>query len=184
MSDKRDEILKIGEDLLRRNGYNAFSYNDISRPLGIKNAAIHYYFPKKSDLGISIIHRNLKAVDDLDSKYASSSALTRLKAFMNVYAESYKNNKVCLVGALATELYSLEEDVQQELKIMVKDTLAALTNILVDGRKNGEFVFSEPPRTKALLIITNMLAALQLSRITGEDDFSIIEKAILKNLKG
>src|SRR6185437_10677352 len=142
MSDKRDEILKIGEDLLRQNGYNAFSYNDISRPLGIKNAAIHYYFPKKSDLGVSIIHRNLQAVNDLDSKYASSSALARLKAFMNVYVESYKNNKVCLVGALAAELYSLEEDVQRELKIMVKDTLAALTNILAEGRKNGEFVFN------------------------------------------
>ncbi|MEL7005841.1 MAG: helix-turn-helix domain-containing protein, partial [Bacteroidota bacterium] len=42
--------------MLKR-GYNAFSFSDISKPLGIKNAAIHYYYPTKEKLGIDILRK-------------------------------------------------------------------------------------------------------------------------------
>ena len=48
MSITREKILELGENLIRTKGYNAFSYQDISSKLGIKNAAVHYYFPTKS----------------------------------------------------------------------------------------------------------------------------------------
>ena len=55
MNDTRNEIIRIGSELIRSVGYNAFSYADIAKVLNIKNAAIHYYFPTKSDLGEVII---------------------------------------------------------------------------------------------------------------------------------
>ncbi|MBB4046226.1 AcrR family transcriptional regulator [Bacteroides reticulotermitis] len=39
----------MADELIKTIGYNAFSYADISKQLNIKNAAIHYYFPTKSD---------------------------------------------------------------------------------------------------------------------------------------
>ena len=59
MNDTRNEIIRIGNELVRSVGYNAFSYADIAKALNIKNAAIHYYFPSKSDLGVEIIERKL-----------------------------------------------------------------------------------------------------------------------------
>ena len=52
MNDTRNEIIRLGSELIRSIGYNSFSYADISKALNIKNAAIHYYFPSKSDLGV------------------------------------------------------------------------------------------------------------------------------------
>ena len=47
----RGAILDAAEELLQRRGYNAFSYHHIAVQLGIRNAAIHYHFPAKEDLG-------------------------------------------------------------------------------------------------------------------------------------
>lgn len=51
MSGTRERILELGEELILTKGYNGFSYQDISTALGIKNAAIHYYFASKENLG-------------------------------------------------------------------------------------------------------------------------------------
>ena len=56
-TDTRKRILDIAEQLLLSRGFNAFSYQHISSELGVRNAAIHYHFPKKSDLGVALIQR-------------------------------------------------------------------------------------------------------------------------------
>jgi TetR/AcrR family transcriptional repressor of nem operon len=56
-SNTADEILDLAETLIQARGCNAFSYQDIADKLGIRKASIHYHFPSKSDLGISVIER-------------------------------------------------------------------------------------------------------------------------------
>ena len=56
-TDTKKEILKLAEQLFQTKGYNGFSYSDISSVLGIKNAAIHYHFPSKADLGVALVRR-------------------------------------------------------------------------------------------------------------------------------
>ena len=58
--DTREEIIDLAEDLIRQNGYNAFSYSDIAAMLEVRPAAIHYHFPSKSDLGVAVIERELR----------------------------------------------------------------------------------------------------------------------------
>jgi hypothetical protein len=48
--------------------------------------------------------------------------------------------------------------------------------------KKGLSHFANPPRTKALLIFTNMLAAVRLIRLTNRKDFEEIKQIILKDL--
>ena len=40
-TDTREAIVRIGTQLIKSHGYNAFSYADISEQLQIKNAAVH-----------------------------------------------------------------------------------------------------------------------------------------------
>lgn len=182
MSSTKEEILKLGETLIRKKGYNAFSYQDISKPLQIKNAAVHYYFPKKSDLAIQIFKAAKERFDSMWAKHANDDAATQLKAFVKTYSDSSKYDMVCLVGAMAAEFYSLEPSVQAELKLIVTDIEQKLTAILREGKKNKQLSFVEPPHTKALMIITNLLAGLQLARINGKTSFEIIRNNILKEL--
>jgi TetR/AcrR family transcriptional repressor of nem operon len=38
-------------------GYNALSFREIAKDVGIKSASIHYYFPTKGDLGVALAKR-------------------------------------------------------------------------------------------------------------------------------
>lgn len=53
----KERILDIAENLIMSRGYNGFSYKNISLELNVKNAAIHYHFPAKKDLGLAVIRR-------------------------------------------------------------------------------------------------------------------------------
>ncbi|ANH79642.1 TetR family transcriptional regulator [Niabella ginsenosidivorans] len=180
--DTRSEIIRIGDDLLRERGYNAFSFSDISQRLHIKNASVHYHFPTKTSLGLAIIAKYEQQFRQLRQEMACRAPLEKLDAFLNVYTTAQKENKICLVGALATDLYTVDPQMQQALKRIVRQILGWLMLILKEGKAEGVFVFRAPVRTKALLVITNMIAALQLTRLTGQKDFREIKKTISNDL--
>ena len=50
-------ILDIAQRLIQMRGYNGFSFKDIATSLGIRTASIHYHFPSKADLGVSLTSR-------------------------------------------------------------------------------------------------------------------------------
>jgi AcrR family transcriptional regulator len=179
----RDAIIQLGDQLIRDQGYNAFSFYDISRKLKIKNASIHYYFPTKSDLGLSILKDHHEKLDRLIQSVAKRKATAKLKVFLSIYSTIQTENRVCLVGSLATDFKTVDVKVAKELKSFAQAILIWVTEMLEEGRTAGEFLFSGSARTKALLVIGNMLASLQLSRLTGDKDFYTIQQAVLSDLK-
>jgi hypothetical protein len=84
---------------------------------------------------------------------------------------------------LATDLNSVDPKIGKELRIFANEILDWVTAILEEGKTKKVFSFQGSARTKALMVITNMLAALQLSRLTNEDDFNTIRKEVIKDLK-
>ena len=116
MSETRIAIIKLAEELIRTKGYNGFSYKDISGPLNIKNAAIHYHFPSKEDLGIAVIEKNKKAFDKLISEdLKETSCKDQLQRFIKIYTNSQNANMICFVGALGSSYNGLSEKMQNYL---------------------------------------------------------------------
>lgn len=178
----KSEILTLADNLIRDKGYNGFSFQDISKLIGIKTSSIHYHFPFKSDLGISVIKEQMKHFDKLKNELADKNPKEKLEGFFQIYSQIKSDNKVCLVGSLATDFNTIEDNVKAELKKLAQQVLNWVTEILEEGRGKNIFNFQSTPRTKALMIISNMLAIVQLSRLTNEDDFKLVKKEIIKDL--
>ena len=53
---KREALLKVAEDKVRKGGYNNFSFREIANEVGIKSASVHYHFKTKADLGAEPAH--------------------------------------------------------------------------------------------------------------------------------
>ena len=90
MRDTRTEILELGEMLIRTKGYHSFSYADIAKTLSIKNAAIHYHFPSKSDLGTTILQSVINNVELLIETCKEYSATEKLLRFIEIYDNRYQ----------------------------------------------------------------------------------------------
>jgi len=185
MSITRERIIELGEDLIRTRGYNAFSYQDISTELGIKNAAVHYYFPSKANLGTSIIRTNVQRFEEMVDNMHSRGfdEWQQLDTFMKIYLKSHREHKLCIVGSLGSDYYSLHETTRQELAGMTEKILAWLSQILAAGRGKKLFAFRDEAQNRATLIFTSLVAGLQLSRMMNKFDFKNICQVMQENLK-
>ncbi|PSD44080.1 beta-ketoacyl-[acyl-carrier-protein] synthase II [Elizabethkingia anophelis] len=172
----REKIILLGDNLIRKKGYNAFSFGDISKELGIKNASIHYHFTTKTTLVIAIIQKHHMLLEKFKRRIANENPLQKLIQFLSVYAVAKSEGRISILGALSNDYYSFEPEVQAELKILTDNTLNWLTDTLKDGKKEGFFNYNMDHHTKALMIITNILGAEHLSRITYHQNFLEIKK--------
>ncbi len=185
MSVTREKILELGENLIRTRGYNAFSYQDISTELGIKNAAVHYYFPSKENLGTSIVKTNIQRFDEMVDNMHSRKfgEWQQIETFIKIYVKSHREQKKCLVGSLSPDYNTLNATTKIELKRMIEMILKWLTELLEKGRTQNVFSFNEDPASKALSIFSSLVASLQLSGIMDKIDYKSFYQSILDDLK-
>ena len=179
----REQIIQLADQLIRDKGFNAFSFYHLSEKLKITNASIHYHFPTKTDLGLSVLENQRQSLRDLIAATALQTPQEKLNAFLNIYTHIRAEGRVCIVGSLATDLNAVDPKIGESLKTLAQEILTWVTAILEEGKVKKVFAFVGLARTRALLIITNMLAALQVARLTDENDFSLIKRALYKELQ-
>lgn len=183
MSDTRQQILALGEELIRTRGFHAFSYKDISQRLNIKNAAIHYHFPAKEDLGVAIIQDSIQLFENKEELWDQLSKKDQLLDFIDIYQRSKAKGWSCLMGALSSSTDALPASMQERLSDMAEYILDRLTLTLKQGLQNGEFNFSEEPRAKAQLIISSLLSSVLLDKVVKEDIFNSIVQSIIQSVE-
>ena len=182
MISTKQQIVHLADDLIRSRGYNAFSYSDISKPLGIKNAAIHYHYPTKADLALAVVEFHLDSIHRFQQRTEAKTPIQRIKLFLNFYASIQMSGKICLVGAFTTDWNSLSDEVHEAMKSFKTQLTDWLSATLEQGRETGTLTFTGSSEAEALSILTSILAAAQLSRISGSEDFQTIKESILERI--
>src|SRR6267142_5023076 len=83
--DTSEEILNAAEELLQRRGYNGFSYHHIAIQLGVRNAAVHYHFRSKEDLGVALVKRYQKRFGEWRAAQQPLDPWAQLRAYFQTY---------------------------------------------------------------------------------------------------
>ena len=162
------EIMQLADQLIRASGYHSFSYADISKPLEVKNAAIHYHFATKADLGLAVSNQTRNNFHIQIKEWAELSPLEQLQAFVNLYMDISQNNLVCFMGALGPAYTSLPDTMKEALTQASDEIRAWVSSVLSKGKADGVFSFQNASQDQADVIITSLLASLILNRVTGE----------------
>ena len=108
----KERILEIAERLIMSRGYNGFSYKDISTELNVKNAAIHYHYPSKTDLGIAVIRAARSRFRKWRAMIINQeiAPLDMLNSYFETYINYLKSGEyVCLGGSLETDFHTFPE---------------------------------------------------------------------------
>jgi len=181
MSDTREGIINLADKLVRERGFNGFSYADIAKALKIKNAAIHYYFPSKTDLGLEIISRAAASFRQVIPTRRHLGWREQLDLFIANYRQKQQHNDICLMGAFSSVSGTLSEDMQRELKKMATESLNELTTILTKGKEASEFSFKETPEAKAYLVQSALIASLLMDRVLQTNGFEQMENELISS---
>lgn len=174
IENSKRTILNLAEALLQDKGFNGFSYAHIASELGVKNAAIHYHFPSKEDLGCAVMRRYRERFKlwTNNSRVKDLSPTEKLNWFFHIYTDMRGDNgKVCLVGSLEAEFNSIPEMLQKEVEALHKELLMWLESMLGEGREAGVFNFNGSSASKAALILSSLQGGLQMARALGTKKF-------------
>ncbi|MDC8099446.1 TetR/AcrR family transcriptional regulator [Chryseobacterium rhizosphaerae] len=179
----KDLIIAVSSELLTEKGYNAFSYADISDRIKIKKASIHYYFPTKTDLGIAIIENHKTKIESLHSKQADLTAFERLHQLGQYYIHLINENKICLMGTLASDGNTIEPALKEKSMEFCQTILRHTIEILNTGIDDHQFKFIENTENKAIEILSSLMGLAQIGRIYPKEKVIEVIQGIVNQLK-
>lgn len=169
--DTKGQIIELADQLIRSRGFNAFSYRDIAVPIDIRPPAIHHHFPVKSDLGISVIDKELQRIARQQVDFAGLPGDQRLKKIVEGFYRSSRQGSICLTGSLTPDYETLSSPMQTSIRKMCEAILELMTGCLKKGRKDGSLHFKGSAADRALLVLSALLSSLLLARVLGEEVF-------------
>jgi len=170
----RQQIVEYSADMLRANGFEGFSYLDISRHLGITKASVHHHFPKKVDLGLALCDWTQdwfeQGLSHFDAK--ATSNWNKLERYVRAAMKhSLNEQKLCPISAFYSDLNKLPETIKERVKALDDYELDWVTQVMHEGIENNEFTANQDPRALASLFIFSCKGALYHARLHGKDLF-------------
>jgi TetR/AcrR family transcriptional repressor of nem operon len=172
ISNTRDQIIDQAFQLMLQRGLHGFSYRDISEPLGVKNAAIHYHFPNKMDLIKALIDENHQLLRRSTSEFMAygGPAMPQLEGlFAYTMNQCQCGRPICMVGALAIDYDELNDDIKNANDRFMQDSVNWLSKVMETGREQEEFHYNGDPLSKAVSILAMIQGARQMARVHGLD---------------
>lgn len=183
MNDTRQQIILLADGLIRTRGFNAFSYADIAQHLQIRNAAVHYHFPTKPDLGIAVLVHEMELMRAAWEKWAKLPEDQQLQKFTQTFGIKSKRGQICLMGSLTPDYITFTPAMQEKVQEMATAITAWLTALLKSGREKKLLRFTGEPYDRALVTITSLQSSLLLARVIGPQAFSTISGQLLQDLR-
>lgn len=166
--DTKTALLNCAEDFVQRLGVNAVSYNDISKIVGIRKASIHHHFPKKDDLILALIERYKQVYG---AKYqavvfSDKTAIEKLAGIAEIFEESLKSGKICLIGMLSSDRESLSVEIQKVLKDSVCKATTLYEKMFIQGIQEGVIAEVEDTKGAAYVFLSFLVGSQIFMRST------------------
>jgi TetR/AcrR family transcriptional repressor of nem operon len=177
--------LDVAERLIQTRGYNGFSYADIAAELGVTKATLHFHHPTKEHLGVAITERYrerfmaaLKAI-----RTERMSVRAQLEAYVQLYADALRGQRLCLCGMLAAEYETLPSSMQHALRAFFDANEAWLADRLAAGRRSGMLSYPGSSTREARALTAALEGAMLLARpYQAVDRFNAAARAALRAL--
>ena len=171
---KRDDLIRVGRDLIVRQGFNATGLSDILTTAGVPKGSFYYYFESKEDFGLAIIEDfacEYQAKLDATISNQQLSPLTRLTRYFEhgidemVYSH-YRSG--CLIGILAQELSAQNEPFRVRLNQILNRWETQLADCIEAAYQSAELDrhSSSSSTDLAKFILSGWQGAMLLAKVT------------------
>ena len=169
--NKRDELIRVGKEIVVKQSFNSTGLNDILTTANIPKGSFYYYFASKEDFGLAIIdsfaeeyRKRLETILE-DSQYAP---LTRLRNYFEVKIADMEASRCvdgCLIGNLAQELSSQNELFRDRLERVFAEWEGYFVRCLQAAYNAGE-ISNDCYEDLARFILSSWEGAILQAKVT------------------
>lgn len=180
--NKEETILKATEEMIRKGGYNGFSFREIAKQVGIKSSSVHYHFPTKEDLGVAVA----KYYTDrfLDSLGDPENLVQKGENPIQRYVDAFRHallvdKRMCMCGLLGAEIDGLPAAIVTETQTFFKRNIEWLEQSYeyLDSSDNKDAAEKKKSASiKAIQTLALLEGAIISSNVLG--DINVFEQAI------
>jgi AcrR family transcriptional regulator len=167
MSDKREHILIVAEELFAEKGFDGTSVRDIAQQAGVNLAMISYYFGSKEKLLESLVEfRAGYAYGILEelNKDQSLSPWDKIDRLVDFYVDRILNN-LRFHNIMYQESSTRSEDIKNKTVAIKMRNLEQITKIITDGQQKKLFRQVDIPMTVGTIMGT--ISSYTHSKIYG-----------------
>jgi TetR/AcrR family transcriptional repressor of nem operon len=182
-----DEIINCARSLIVSSGYNGFSYADISKVVGVRNATIHHHFPTKSNLVRALIvnYRWEAQLGIAELERNIPEPVEQLRAYINYWQSCIADGTApfCICALLATQFPILPEEVALEVRAHFRTLADWLASVLERGAAQGSIQLTAAASIEAEGFMATVHGAMLSARAYGDAQiFGAITQPLLKRL--
>ncbi len=142
--DTRSDIIRIGTELISRQGYNATGIEMVLKEAGVPKGSFYHYFKSKEEFGLAVMdvfadyysQRMTALLQD-----AALSPLTRIRTLLQGSLERFNRNqcsKGCLIGNLGQEMADQNERFRARLDEIFDDWRKLFAGCLAEAQTAKE----------------------------------------------
>ncbi len=164
-------IANTFQNMVMQRGFNAVSYGDLAKELGIRTASIHYHFPTKAELGATVLTRyrdniinaweEVKLDDPQSYVRAYNSFIAPIRSVRDLEGVS------CLYGVLGATQKTLCPNIQEILAGFFIEQEVWLAKVFAGGRDVGVFHFNGEAQSFTKLYISALQGAMLIKKSTN-----------------
>ncbi|MGH8788656.1 MAG: TetR/AcrR family transcriptional regulator [Cupriavidus necator] len=167
----REQLLEHTLVLIRRRGFNGFSYRDLAELVGVKTSSIHYYFPAKEDLVQEAVKEySARLAERIRSIDTSLPVTEQAAIYLAPFRASCGSDQICLCGMLSTETLCLPESVHKMLQGFFLMNEQWLAGLLERAQPQRSTPFPVPPARLAQVVFGSLQSGLIAARLFGTSD--------------
>ncbi len=169
-NDTKVALLDSAERIVRRTGFDGFSYADLAEAVGIRKASIHHHFPTKATLSVAMMqryHAGLEqACHQIDQRHSTGS--DRLIALIDLYRAALNGGaSVCLCVALTAGRESLSGEALAEIRKFRAMMVGWIVSVFEWARSDGTLRGIAEEALEAAAVLS-LLEGAQLAARTEE----------------
>ena len=172
--DKEELILRAAQRRFAAYSYSKVTMDEIAEDIGMAKASLYYYFPTKEAIFRSVVlHEQeeflAQAKEVLAHNGSASQMLVEYVRLRMKLTERLSN-----LSQIHQQAWHDVRPIFNELfKTFVQHELQYVTQILLEGKKSGEFHLEEPKKIASMIL--HVLQGLHLRFFKGYDQQAINE---------
>jgi TetR/AcrR family transcriptional repressor of nem operon len=181
------DILGCARSLIISSGYNGFSYADIAKVVGVRNATIHHHFPTKAELVRMLVadYRREAQLGLAELGRHVPEPGAQLRAYVGYWQACIADGSApfCICALLAAQIPDLPEEVALEVRGHFRTLATWLADVLGRGAAAGTIRLGSAAEVEAQAFMATVHGAMLSARALDDGMmFSLITEPLLARL--
>jgi len=177
---QKEDIIALGSELIRKNGYHNVGINEILKTCAIPKGSFYNFFSSKEDFIEQSIQLYGSKSLDLIRSFLDATEPSPIQRLRNLYEHmldmNHKEgcNAGCLINNLSIELAGINTSIAKVIDLQFQETVAEIARSVQEGQDLGEIT----KKFSALYIAEYIHAGIggAFSRMKAQNNRTYLDK--------